>query len=190
MKKLTACCLALLLISCSDADQVSLPRQAALSTDNLTFISFNDAAFAAAQKGGQFWAVPGESRTLTLRYADSEQEFMKFEVGPHSLQTTDSVLISVQLDANGVFAFHFSPSGLRFNPEAPARLKINYARASDDVDSDGDVDLLDALQFVNARIWKRELPGMPWLSLPTLQVVGKVEQADIYDFTSFGMAVD
>jgi hypothetical protein len=189
MKKLTACFLALLLISCSDADQVSLPRQAALSTENLTFIRFTDAAFAAAQKSAQFWAVPGESRGMALRYADSEQEFMRFDVGPKSLQTTDSVLISVQLDANGAIAFHFSPSGLRFNPEAPARLKINYSRASDDVDADGDVDSLDALQLVSARIWKRELPGMPWLSLPTVKI-GRIDQADIYDFTSFGMAVD
>jgi hypothetical protein len=189
MKKLTACFLALLLISCSDADQVSLPRQAVLSTDNLTFIAFSDAAFAAAQKSAQFWAVPGESRGVALRYADSDQEFMRFDVGPKSLVTTDSVLISVQLDANGAFAFHFSPSGLRFNPEAPARLKINYSRASDDVDADGDVDLLDAQLLVNARIWKRELPGMPWLSIPTVQI-GRIDQADVYDFTSFGMAVD
>jgi hypothetical protein len=190
MKRLTACILALLLISCSDADQVSLPNQAALSTDNLTFLRFSDAAYAAAEKRASFWAVPGESRTLVLRYADTGQEFMRFDVGPKSLLTIDSVLISVNLDAQGAVAFHFSPSGLRFNPEAPARLRINFGRAADDIDGDGDVDLVDSLLFVNARIWKRELPGLPWLSLPSLNVLNNVETADVHDFTSFGMAVD
>lgn len=190
MKKLTACMLALLLVSCSDADQVSLPTQAVLLTENLTFLRFSDAAYAAAEKSGQFWAVPGESRTLVLRYTDSGQEFMRFDVGPHSLQTADSVSISVQVDQYGEFTFHFSPSGLRFNPLAPARLKVNYSRANEDVDADGDVDSFDAVLLVTAGIWKRELPGLPWVSLPSVNLLRGVELTDVYDFTSFGMAVD
>jgi hypothetical protein len=190
MKKLSACMLALFLISCSDADQVSLPPQAALSTDNLTFLDFSDAAFAAAEKNASFWAVPGQARHVALRYADTGGEFMRFEVGANSLQTSDSVLISVAVDANGAFTFHFSPSGLQFNPHAPARLRINYARVRSDVNNNGYTDLFDTLLLVQAGVWKRELPGLPWISIPSLNILDRVEAADVYDFTSFGMAVD
>jgi hypothetical protein len=190
MNRLSALLLALLLISCSDADQVSQPPQAALSTDQLTFLRFSSAAYASAEKSASFWAVPGSARSVVLRYADSGAEFMRFEVGASSLSGTDSVLISVAVDQGGDFTFHFSPSGLRFNPDAPAVLRINYERADDDVDRSGYVDLFDTLNLLTATIWKRELPGLPWLSLPSLNLLGRVEQVDVHDFTSFGMAVD
>lgn len=190
MKRLTACMLALLLISCSDADQVSLPIQAALSTDKLTFLRFSETAYPVAEKGASFWAVPGESRSVVLRYADDGTEFMRFEVGPNSLLTADSVLIEVALDAQGSFAFHFSPSGLQFNPNAPATLRVDYTRFNGDVDANGQVNFSDALKLARAGIWKRELPGMPWMGIPSLDLDNRVEYADVYDFTSFGMAVD
>jgi hypothetical protein len=190
MKKLLACFAALFLISCSDADQVSLPKQAALSTENLTFLNFSDAAYAAAEKHASFWAVPGQTRGAVLRYSDTGGEFMRFEVGDSSLLTGDSVLISVDVDPNGAFTFHFSPSGLQFNPQAPATLRVDYSRVRSDVNNDGVVDLLDTLLLVQASIWKREVPGLPWISIPSINVLHRVERADVLDFTSFGMAVD
>src|SRR5688572_23877413 len=62
MKRIVVALAATVAISCSDADQVSQPTQAALLTSNLTFVRFSDDAFAAAEKNGSFWAVPGESR--------------------------------------------------------------------------------------------------------------------------------
>ena len=190
MKKISACMLALLLISCSDADQVSLPQQAALSTDNLTFLAFSDDAYAAAEKSASFWAVPGQTRHVVLRYADTGEWFMRFDVGSNTLQTSDSVEISVAVDANGAFTFHFSPSGLQFNPAAPAKLRINYSRARSDVNNDGYTGLVDTMQLLQAGVWKRELPGLPWINIPSLNILERVEAADVYDFTSFGMAVD
>jgi hypothetical protein len=190
MKKLTACFMALLLISCSDADQVSLPTQAALSTDKLTFLRFSDAAYSAADKTASFWAVPGEARQIVLRYADDGAEFMRFEVGPNSLVTSDSVLISVAVDAQGAFTFHFSPSGLKFNPSAPARLLLDYTRVNADVDANGQANQYDAMLLARGQIWKRELPGLPWMGLPSLDLMDRTEAVDVLDFTSFGMAVD
>ena len=184
----TAALLGLLLISCSDADQFS-PPPASLLTSELTFLRFTDDAYQAAEKSGSFWAVRGESRALVLRYADTGQEYLNFQVGPNTLVDRDSVLISVVADDAGNFAFHFSPSGLRFNPHAPASLALNHARTSNDIDADGDVDLFDALRSLSTGIWKRELPVTPWLRIPSVSL-GAVERSDIYDFTSFGMAVD
>jgi hypothetical protein len=181
---------ALFLIACSDADQVALPPDAALLTSQLTFLRFDDAAFAAAEKSGSFWAVRGESRSLTLRYADSGESFLHFEVGPNTLVDRDSVQISVQVDESGQLTFHFEPSGLRFNSYAPAKLRIDFGRANRDIDADGDVDLIDTLQNLQAGIWKRELPILPWLKIPSVNLLGTAQQANVYDFTSFGMAVD
>jgi hypothetical protein len=184
----TAALFGLLLISCSDADQFSPPR-ASLLTSELTFLRFTNDAYQAAEKSASFWAVKGESRTLILRYADTGQEYLKFQVGPNTLVDRDSVLISVAVDDSGRFAFHFSPSGLRFNPYAPASLALNHARTSGDIDADGDVDLLDATYSLRTGVWKRELPVTPWLRIPSVNL-GVVERSDVYDFTSFGMAVD
>jgi hypothetical protein len=184
----TAALSGLLLISCSDTDQFSPPR-ASLLTSELTFLRFTDDAYQAAEKSASFWAVKGESRTLVLRYADTGQEYLKFQVGPSTLVDRDSVLISVAVDAAGNFAFHFSPSGLRFNPYAPASLALNHARTNGDIDADGDVDLIDAARSLGAGVWKRELPVTPWLRIPSVNL-GVVQRSDVYDFTSFGMAVD
>jgi hypothetical protein len=184
----TAALLGLLLISCSDADQFSPPR-ASLLTSELTFLRFNADAYQVAEKTASFWAVKGDSRTLTLHFADTGQEYLKFQVGPNSLVDQDSVLISVRVDENGAFEFEFSPSGLRFNPSAPAVLALNHARTNGDIDGDGDVDAIDLLRAQQAGVWKRELPFLPWQRIPSANL-GSVERSDVYDFTSFGMAVD
>lgn len=190
MNRLAVALLATFLISCSDADQVSPPTRAALLTNDLTFVRFSDDAFAAAEKTGSFWAVPGESRALVLRYNDTGEEFLRFTVGASSLPTPDSVQISVEVDASGDLTFHFQPSGLRFNEWAPAVLRVNHARANPDIDADGDIDLIDAVLELQAGIWKRELPILPWIKIPSINLTSNVEQANVYDFTSFGMAVD
>lgn len=187
-KRWSAVLFSLLIISCTDTDQFSPPR-ASLLTSELTFLRFTNDAYQAAEKSASFWAVKGDSRMLVLRYSDTGQEFLKFQVGPNSLVDRDSVLISVAVDEAGRFTFHFSPSGLRFNPNAPALLALNHARTSDDVDGDGDVDLIDATRRLGVGVWKRELPVTPWLRIPSVSL-GSVERTDIYDFTSFGMAVD
>jgi hypothetical protein len=189
MKALRVAVLAALIASCSDTDQTA-PQQQAFTTNDLTFFRFDANAFAAAQKSGSFWAVPGQSRSLVLRYSDTNAEFMRFDVGPNSLLGSDSVQISVQVDANGDLVFHFAPSGLQFNNSSPATLRIDYARANRDIDADGDVDLNDRLLTIQAGIWKRELPLLPWIKIPSISVLDTAEQTKVYDFTSFGMAVD
>lgn len=187
MNRFSIAVLAMLISGCADADQFSSPKQAGFLTNQLTFLRFD----APTATGGSFWAVPGESRSIVLRHTDNDAEFLRFEVGPNSLTDVDSVQISVQVDPSGEVMFHFSPSGLRFNSNAPALLTVNTTRTNGDIDRDGDVDLTDNVLQVQSGVYKRELPLLPWLKIPSVNLDGdKVRQARIYDFTSFGMAVD
>jgi hypothetical protein len=96
----------------------------------------------------------------------------------------------VQVDENGDVAFHFQPSGQEFNPLSPAILRVNYSRINPDVDADGDVDFFDQLLALRAGVWKRELPLLPWIKIGSVDLTRTLEKAKVYDFTSFGMAVD
>jgi hypothetical protein len=189
MKHITAALLALVVISCSETDPVEPTSQALLSHE-LTFLRFDADAYQAAEKQAGFWAVRGQSRSLQLRYTDTQGVFLTFEVGPNSLVDRDSVYITVNVDAAGELAFHFEPSGLQFNNNAPARLRINHARSNPDIDADSDVDLGDLLLSLRVGVWKRELPILPWLKLPSLNLLSDVTEVRVHDFTSFGMAVD
>jgi hypothetical protein len=189
MKHIQTALLALLVAACAGDDQAA-PSATALLGGELTFLRFTGDGYQAAEKSGGFWAVPGQSRSLELRYTDTNQAFMRFEVGPNALVSADSVFITVAVDAAGQLAFHFEPSGLRFNHQAPAVLRIDRARSNPDIDGNGRVDLADTLLSLNVGVWKRELPMLPWLLIPSLNLLGTVTEARVYDFTSFGMAVD
>lgn len=190
MKHKLLAALMLLMTSCSDIEQGPPPVQAGLLTSQLTFLSFRGDAYEAVEKSASFWAVPGETRTLMLRYTDTGRPFATFSVGANSLLTEDSVQISVRLDDSGKMILHFSPAGLQFNPYAPAILRIDHGRKNPDIDGNGYYDLIDVLLGLTATIWKQDLPLLPWLRVPSLNLLDTVEEARVYDFTSFGMAVD
>ena len=193
MKRL-ALCIALLAGACSDPVQPVQPQSEsfdevlakALSEPVPLFVEFNADAFTAAQREASFWAVKGRDTHVALRYSDTGEEFLRFEVSERALAyhpdgtafaRGDSVLITVRTDETGQFAFHFSPSGLTFDAASPARLTVNRARTNTSAFS------------VYPWIWKRETPLDPWVSVPTSHF-GNVARAAVYDFTSFGMAVN
>jgi hypothetical protein len=206
MKRFVIAVVAILITGCNERVMTPVQHtelgddlvQVRLSND-LTFYRFDDTAFQNAPRGGNFWAVKGASRDLVLRYTDTGEEFLRFEVGPQSLLVRpdgtpivdgDSVMISVHLPPSGEMIFRFSPSGLKFDPSSPARLTINHARSNPDLDGDGFVGFRDVLLDAGASIWKQELPLLPWISIPSLNLVGGISTADINDFTGFGMAVN
>jgi hypothetical protein len=206
MKRSLFAVVAILITGCSESVVAPVQRDLILdestlsrSTDFLTFYHFSDAAFANAPRQANFWAVKGGSRALVLRYADTNEEFLRFEVGPASLLRRpddtliadgDSVMISVHLPPSGEMIFRFSPSGLKFDPSNPARLTINHARSNPDLNGDGLVDLTDLVLDAGAHIYKQEDPLDPWFQIPSINLFGGVSTADILDFTGFGMAVN
>lgn len=199
MKRFVLAALATLITGCgSDAVMTPTTQEGLLSSDPV-FLRFSDKAAAAAPQQASFWAVKGESRSLVLRYGDSGQEFLRFTVGAAALSRRpdgsefaagDSVLISVAADPGGALAFRFSPSGLKFDDDQPAVLRMSYARANPDYNRDGAVNLFDSVAALQIGVWKQELPLLPWLKIPSLNLFGDVVRADVHDFTGFGMAVN
>jgi len=188
---------ALLIAACSE--QTVTPGQSALTTSDLTFLQLRPDAFAAAQKSAQFWAVKGQDRAVALHYTDTGQELMRFSVGADALaarpdgsafQAGDSILISVALEESGQLIFRFQPSGLQFSNSRPAELVVDGSRTNPDINADGIVDLRDTVLKLQAGIWKQDLPGVPWLKIPTLNLNSDVVRSKIDDFTGFGMAVN
>jgi hypothetical protein len=188
---------AMLIAGCSE--QSITPRQPALTTSEVTFLRLPTDVYASAQKTAEFWAVKGQNRSVTLSYTDTGQNLMLFSVGADALATRpdgsafqpgDSVLISVTLDESARLIFRFQPSGLKFSDAHPAELTVDGTRADPDVNGDGVLDLRDTVLRLQASIWKQDLPGLPWLKLPTVSLSSDVVRSDIHDFTGFGMAVN
>lgn len=174
---------------CACAGDTTAPlRQAALLSAGPTFLRFQPDAYENAQRSGSFWAVEGESRSISLRYGDNGAEFLRFQVGPNSLlrypdgsrfAQGDSVRIDVAVADDGTMRFRFEPSGLAFNPDEPAELRIQLHRAD-----------LDPVEKLLSSIWKQDLPGLPWIKLPTVHLSTDVVESNVAHFTEFGMAVN
>ena len=170
--------------------------------DELTFARF-DASAQTEASTASFWAVKGQDRRLALHYQPSGsisegEEFLEFRVRPGSLLLKpdgqpflngDSVLITVQADAQQRFIFKFEPSGLTFSPAEPAELRIRYDRVDEDVDRDGDHDSHDDNLLELLKVWQQQAPGLPWLPVPTLRIENANEvRGTITHFTSFALA--
>ena len=197
LKKL-ALLLTAVAVSCDAPSGPPEPRQ----DTELRFFRFPVDLAVLAQTSGSFWAVKGENRRIELRYLDSSGpgsgEFLEFEVPGDALLARpdgtafargDSVLITVRVSADRRMLFEFEPSGLRFNPSDPARLRIDYRRLNGDVNGDGVVTDADARLEREARIWKREQPGDPWFPLGTIKDLDVDEmRARITSFTGFVIA--
>lgn len=161
----------------------------------LTFLRF-DSPSAITTRSGSFWAVKGKDRELEIRYSDGE-DFLEFKVPSVALlrapdgrtyQNGDSVLITVTVDPLNRIIVFFEPSGLTFNPSEPARLEMNYLKAADDIDDDGDHDSRDDLLESQLKIWKQERPGQLWLPQNSVRIGGDEIEARILSFTGFAMA--
>lgn len=150
-----------------------------------------------------FWAVKGEGRELEINYLPEEvgeegEEFLEFRVGGNSLLSRpdgslfadgDSILITVTVSEDGRFLLDLQPSGLRFDPEHPARLEITYRPVDGDLDGDGDVDDDDADLEQDLRVWKQERPGERWFPVGTLHIDDLDEiEGEITGFTGFCIA--
>jgi hypothetical protein len=133
---------------------------------------------------GQFWAVAGREQTFRLRYASSWGEddgddddaptFWRLRLGKHTLVTMpdgtrldygDSLLVTVTVDPN-LLVVDMEPSGLQFNPMAPAELTLFYGYANPDLNRDGYVDGEDGdIESNLLGIWFRADQQSAWESV-------------------------
>jgi hypothetical protein len=190
--------LALLLASCGENtgpagvpdSQLNIVRQDALAPP-----LFNTEA--------SFWAKVGDGREVRLFYqgatpSDTGEEYLRFEVPGDGLYrkpdgspfvTGDSILITVTVLDLTRFHFAFAPSGLRFSPEHPARLKVEYFNAEHDFNGDGVEDPDDAAIETMLDLWRRTGPGALWFKIGAVKFEALDElDANIFSFTEHAVA--
>ncbi len=156
-----------------------------------------------AQRTVSFWARYDQDRQVSIYFrpaagSTDSTEYLEFEVPAGSLlrdasgrtfSGSDSVRITITIPDSGVFAANFEPSGLRFNPLRPAKLKFELAERDDDLDRDGDDDD-DVGQLTKLSLWRQERPGSIWEKIASVVIEGLEEiEAEITGFTGYAVAI-
>ena len=151
----------------------------------------------------QFWAKKGVDQTATMYYhrASGGRDsipFFSLRVRAKSLWLRpdgsaiadgDSVLITLTLVDPVRLLVDCQPSGLVFSPNAPARIKMSYAGADDDLNGDGVVNMTDSTLARALMIWRKETSTSPWLLVPSNNATGaEAIDADIGGFTTYAIA--
>ena len=141
------------------------------------------------------WVTRERGGEIRLRYrppggGSGGREFLRFRVpggsllrrpGGEAFEDGDSIQIRLEIEDPARFLFRFSPSGLRFDPDRPAELEVQYEGAESE-----DVGVEDALA-----LWRQEQPGDPWVELATLRLKDNDEvRARITGFTGFALATN
>jgi hypothetical protein len=150
-----------------------------------------------------FYAKVGEGRQVRLVYqgsipTDSGAELLRFEVPSDGLDrrpdgTTfgpgDSIKITVTVVDPKRFVFDFQPAGLRFNPNDPARLKVEYRYADHDFNNDGIIDSTDARIETLLNLWLREPPDSLWFTFGAVKFQDLEEfDVNVVSFSQFAVA--
>jgi len=150
-----------------------------------------------------FYAVKGQDRELRIYFTDEDgvspgEEYVRFRVDAASLLTRpdgtpfqpgDSVLITVHIPDPNLVQLQFEPSGLKFDPNVPAQLKIEYNEADSDYNEDGKVDGTDATIKTQLAIWRQEQVGQDYTAVSTVNVEELDEcNADLTGFTRYAIA--
>ena len=191
---------AIAVAACSDS---TAPAAAVRTNDQMHFLRFAAGAPPLASRSASFYAVRGEDREVSLWYRPAVGEsdsakFIEFKVPGAALLARpdgspiavgDSVLITVTVGDTANMIVRFEPSGLRFDPQVPARLKMNFGEADDDYNGDGVVDSKDTSVESQFSMWRQEQPGLPWLKLGSAVVEDLKEvEADITGFSGYAIS--
>lgn len=163
--------------------------------EELVFLRAAANAPALRTTDTSFVAVAGEDYDIRIDYVNGA-EGLRFRLDDESLwrrpngtafREGDTVTIRIrQVDAGG-FNFEFQPAGLRFSPDEPAELRIDYGFANPDFNGDGAVDGDD--DDFEFGWWRQEQPGQPWQRIGSARVHDLTEvRADLTGFTRYALA--
>jgi hypothetical protein len=101
----------------------------------------------------------------------------------------DSVLIKVSVVSTDSILFDLQPTGLKFNPDVPAELRIHYDHAEGDLDHDDDVDAEDDAIEHLIDIWRQEAPGDPFVRVGSAKSEELDEiEAELLGFSRYAIA--
>jgi hypothetical protein len=149
-----------------------------------------------------FYAKRGEDREVRIFFQDGAggagEEYFRLRVDAPTLLTLpdgtpilpgDSVLIHVRVVDQTEMLFELQPSGLKFNPLAPARLTIHYDQAGGDLNDDGIVNGVDTAIEGTLSIWRQENPGDPFVRLSSVLSLDLDEaEAELTGFSRYALA--
>ena len=192
--------IALALGACSSATDSLAPEERAESQLNL-LTAIN--APPVATPTVSFYAVKGKNADVDIWYRPrvgqrDSTKFMEFRLGGSTLDRRpdgtpiadgDSVRITVTVVDPVHFVLAFQPSGLTFTSNNPARLRMFFAEAGEDLDHNGRVDSDDDSVKQKLSIWRQEQPGLPWFKVASAVVRDqKRVDADLAGFTGYALA--
>jgi hypothetical protein len=149
-----------------------------------------------------FYAKKGVDREVSIFFQDGVggqgEEYLRLRVDAPTLlerpdgtpfAVGDSILIKVSVVSPDSILFELQPTGLKFNPDVPAELRIHYDHADDDLDDDGDVDTEDDLVEDQLDIWRQEAPGEPFVRVGTAKSEELEEiEAELTGFSRYAIA--
>lgn len=178
------------------ADTAEVTVLPGVSSAALDFVRLAADAPPLVTRDTSLWAVRGDGRELAIRFRgendedeDEGEEFLEFRIPGDALlrypdgrpfEPGDSVRIRVRIPEDGRFQFDFEPSGLRFDPEHPAELRVRYGRAQGE----------DLAREDSVFLWRREREVDPWVRIATVRVKDLDEiRAEITGFTAFSLAI-
>lgn len=148
-----------------------------------------------------FWAARGRDQEIQINYRAADgswQPYVWFKVPADGLSrrpdgTTfapgDSVLITLAIDT-ATLVVTFEPTGLGFNPEAPAQLNVWYTGADPDFDASGAVDGNDSyIEQELLGVWVQEVATAPWTLVTAAQSIpNKLFTANLGHFSDYSVS--
>lgn len=142
-----------------------------------------------------FVAVKGRNAEVRIDYVNGA-ECLRFRLDDDTLlrrpngtafRDGDTVTIRIRVVDAGYFNFEFQPAGLRFDPDEPAELRVDYGRANPDYNGDGAVDGDD--DDFEFGWWRQEQPGRDWQRIGSARVHDLTEvRAELEGFTRYALA--
>jgi len=177
--------------------------KATTTTDDPHFLSAATGAPTIANPVVSFWAKSGVDRTGSMVYhaapgATDSVVFFSLRVRAKSLLTRpdgtaiapgDSILITLTLVDPERLVVDCQPAGLRFNPDAPARLRMSFAETDPDVNGNGVVNGQDSALVRSFGVWRQEDALSPWLRLPSaVDTTAHEVETEIGGFTGYVIA--
>lgn len=189
-------------VGCTDAS-TSPPPVITTPNSQLHIVTQDTTTVALLADTVSFYAVAGQGRQVKMYYqgaapGDTGETLLEFEVPGDGLfrkpdgtvfQPGDSIRITIAVATPGRFQFTFGPSGLLFNPAAPARLKIEYGHCNHDFNDDGSVDSADASLQAMLDVWRREAGDTLWVKLGGVNLDEDNEMdVNVLSFTEYALA--
>ena len=149
-----------------------------------------------------FYAKKGVDREVSIFFQNETggqgEEYLRLRVDAPTLlerpdgtpfAVGDSILIRVSVVSPDSILFELQPTGLKFNPDVPAELRIHYDQADDDLNEDGSVDGEDDAVELLLDIWRQEAPGEPFVRVGTAKSEELEEiEAELSSFSRYAIA--